>query len=157
MCGNEEMAIAGIGQGNGLWPSLWCFISTILFKICKIKGHGMTIVTAISKTVVSPLGFAFVDNGDLVSGADNAHTSGETTIEQFQDLMTCWSDGIRATGGLIVSHKKDGSPLLFSKKDLTGNTKLKTLSLGILPYLIRTATCILPKGKNQQKYINCWT
>ena len=38
--GNKEVVepIAGIGQGNGLGPSLWCLISTIIIKTCK-KGH----------------------------------------------------------------------------------------------------------------------
>ena len=46
---NEDSAIAGIGQGNGLGPALWALISTIIIKMCKAKGHGMTIVTSISK------------------------------------------------------------------------------------------------------------
>ena len=94
--GNEDeyKAITGIGQGNGLGPSLWCLISTILIKMCKMKRHATTIITAISKTVVSFLGFAFVDNADLVTAADNAHTSGETIIKRMQALMTYWCGGI---------------------------------------------------------------
>ena len=68
--------------------------------------------------------------------------------------MTCWSGGICASGGLIAPEKKDGSSFLFSRIDLTGNNTPKILSLGIIPYLIRTATSILFQGKNQQKHIN---
>ena len=68
-----RIAIAGIGQGNGLGPSLWCLISTILIKMCKMKGHATKIITTIKKTVVSLIRFSFVDDADLVTAADNAH------------------------------------------------------------------------------------
>ena len=37
--GNEDEPIAGIGQGNGIGPALWCLISTIRIKMCKMKGR----------------------------------------------------------------------------------------------------------------------
>jgi len=48
---DEDKPIAGIGQGNGLGPLLWCLTSTIIIKKCKRKGHGttITITTPISK------------------------------------------------------------------------------------------------------------
>ena len=55
---DENKPIAGIGQGNGLGPSLWCLTSTIIIKTCKRKGHRTTITTPISKKIVSLLGFA---------------------------------------------------------------------------------------------------
>ena len=70
-----------------------------------MKDHGTTIITAISRTVVSLIGFAFVDDTDLVTGANDAHTSSEMMIEQMQALMTNWCGGIRATGGLIAPTK----------------------------------------------------
>ena len=92
--GNEEEAITRIGRGDGLGPLLWCLISTIPIKMCKMKGHATTIITTISKTVVSLIGFVFADDTDLVTAADNAHASGETLIKQMQILMTCWCGGI---------------------------------------------------------------
>lgn len=86
---NEETEISQNGQENSLEPSLLCLISSILVKICKMKGRGMTIDTAISKTVVSLLIATFVDNNDLVIGAKDAHISKDTINEQFQGLMTC--------------------------------------------------------------------
>ena len=152
--GNEEAAIAEIGQGNGLRPSLWCLISTILIKMCKMKGHATTIITAISKTVVSLLGFAFVDNDDLVTAADNTHTSDATMIKQMQSLMTCWCGESWATGGLIAPTKTDCLLLLLNSFDLTGNITPKPLSLVTSSYLIRTATCILALEKNHQRHMN---
>lgn len=57
--------------------------------MCKIKGHTTTIVTAISKTVVSLLRFVFIDNTGLVSAVEDGHMSNATMIERFQALMTC--------------------------------------------------------------------
>ena len=60
---------------------------------------------AISKEVISFMGFLFIDDTDLVAGADDVHTTGATMIARFQDMMTCWNGGIRATGGLIAPEK----------------------------------------------------
>ena len=37
MYGNKDLSnpIGGIGQGNGISPSLWCLISTIIFSCCR--------------------------------------------------------------------------------------------------------------------------
>ena len=77
---NKDKAIAGINQENGLEPSLWCLINTSLIKMCKMKRHGTTIITAISRTVVSLIGFAFVDDADLVTATNNAYTFDEEMI-----------------------------------------------------------------------------
>ena len=45
-------------------------ISTILIKMCKMKGYGMIIIIVILEKVVSLLGFVFVDNTDLVTGTE---------------------------------------------------------------------------------------
>ena len=47
--GEEKTAISGIGQGNGLNPALWALIISIIFKMCKARGHGMNMTTAFSK------------------------------------------------------------------------------------------------------------
>ena len=81
--GDEETAISGIGQGNGLGPALWALISSIIFKMCKAWGHGMNMTTPISKHVISFMGFVFVDDVDLIAGVDDVNTSGATMIARF--------------------------------------------------------------------------
>ena len=71
----------------------------------KLKRYATTIITTILKTVFSLIGFVFVDDTNLMTAANNAHTSGETMIEQMQTLMTNWCGWIRATGGLIALTK----------------------------------------------------
>ena len=88
--GNEDPQnpISGIGQGNGMGPSLWCLISSIIFKDCKRRGHCTTIITAITRKVCSLLGFAFVDDADLTMAASDAQTSSTEMIHRMQALMT---------------------------------------------------------------------
>jgi len=102
---DEKKQYTGIGQGNKLGPSLWCLMSTIIIKTCKRKGHSTTIKTLISKKIVLLLGFAFVDNADLITAANNAYTSGLEIIQKMQALMTEWCGSIRATGGVIAPAK----------------------------------------------------
>ena len=73
--------------------------------MCKARGHGMNLTIPISKHVISFMGFAFVDDVDLIPGADDVDTSGATIIARFQAMMTCWNGGIRATGELIAPEK----------------------------------------------------
>ena len=73
---------ADSGQGNGLGPTLWALISSIIIKTCKAKGHGMTVITTISNQTISLLGFAFIDDADLVSVADNVYTLGTSMIAE---------------------------------------------------------------------------
>ena len=132
--GDEETAISGIGQDKGLSPVLWALISPIIFKMCKAKGHGINATTAISKQEISFMGFAFVDDIDLVADAEDVNTPGATMIARFQAITTCWNGGIRISGGLIVPEKTqwfwisfywDGWDLVYHTKDiLSGNNTL---------------------------------
>ena len=50
-------------------------------------GHGLLAVTAISGTILSLVGFAFVDDADLVDRAIHVDTPREDFIDQFQVAM----------------------------------------------------------------------
>ena len=153
---DEKEPIAGIGQGNRLGPTLWCLISTIIIKICKRKVHGTTIITQISKEIVSLLGFAFVDNTDLVLMANNAYTSGAAMIPKMQALMTDWCECIQATGGLIAPAKTRWFLVFFSGMAPTLTTKQRTPSPVILLFMIKAETCTPSQGKSLQQPLNPW-
>ena len=74
-------------------PAVRVPISSVIIKLCIVKGHGMNVTTPISKHNVSRLGFAFFNHMDLMRGADEVHTTGTTMIVGFQ-LMTCLNGGI---------------------------------------------------------------
>ena len=85
--GDEEIPIQGSGQGNGITPTTWALISSTLFQIMDRAGHGLLAITAVSLTTLSLVGFAFVDDADLVDGAIGVDTPGEDIIDQFQVAM----------------------------------------------------------------------
>ena len=105
--GNKDVAehIAGIGQGIRLDPSLWCLISILIIDTCKRKSHRTTSTTPISKKEVSLIGFAFVDNADLVTTANNAYISRLKVIQKMLTLMTERCGCFCATGGLVAPVK----------------------------------------------------
>ena len=138
--GDEEIAISGSGQGNGLGPALWVLISSIIFKMCKARGYGMNMTTAISKQEISFMGFAFVDDADLVTGAEDVNTSGATMIARFQAMMTCWNGGIRATGGLIAPEKTRWFLLSFFWDGLEWQYHTKESLPGDIFFLIKMVT-----------------
>ena len=151
---DKKVPITGIGQGNRLGPALWCFISTIIINTCKSKGHGTTIINPISKMIVALLDFIFVDDADLVTMANNASTFGAAMIPKMQALMMDWCGCIRATGGLILLPKPDGSLCHFSGMAPTLTTKQRTPSPVILLCLIKTESCTPSQGKSLQQPLN---
>jgi len=103
--GNEEVPMMGIGQGNGLGPTLWCLISTIIFRMMKKAGHGVSMVSALSLTLVQLVGFAFVDDTDLFCAAQTSYTAAEVLSVDFQAALHRWTGGLIATGGAIAPEK----------------------------------------------------
>ena len=103
--GNKIIPLAGCGQGNGLGPTLWALISSVVIDMCKEAGHDIEIATAITKMILSLMGFAFVDNADLAQAAPDQDTSKAEMINDFQEFMERWEGGIRASGGAICQNK----------------------------------------------------
>ena len=54
--------------------------------MCKVKGHGITITSSISKIEISLIGFAFVNDAGLVSGSNDVDATGTELIPKFQAL-----------------------------------------------------------------------
>ena len=81
--GDEPVPIMGIGQGNGLGPTLWCLISTILLRMMQQAGHGVSMISALSLYLLQLVGFAFVDDTDLFCAGKTATTSGEALSPDF--------------------------------------------------------------------------
>ena len=50
------------------------------------------------------MGYAFVDDTDLISST-SIHATSPETIATMQKALTMWEGGIRATGGVIVPSK----------------------------------------------------
>ena len=80
-------------------------MSSVVIDMCKEAGHGIEIATAITKMILSLMGFAFVDNADLAQAAPDHETSGEEMINDIQEFMRRWEGSIRASGGAICPNK----------------------------------------------------
>ena len=62
-------------------------------------GHGVRITSALTNTIISLVGFAFVDDTDLFCvGFTSTTTGGEDLAASFQNALDRWSGGLRATG-----------------------------------------------------------
>jgi hypothetical protein len=135
--------IQGVGQGNGAGPQIWALVSTTVLNMLRDKGYGARFRAAMSNKQLSLVGYAFVDDTDLVL-ADN--TSAKDTIKEMQNSLTAWEGGIRTTGGAIVPEKshwyliefgwKDGQPFYQPVAHTPGQLQVRN-SDGILQSLRR--------------------
>jgi hypothetical protein len=103
--GNEVIPISGIGQGNGMGPTLWALISSKLLLMMHTAGHGVRITSALTNTIISLVGFAFVDDTDLFCAGSTSTTTGAALAADFQEALDRWSGGLRATGGALAPTK----------------------------------------------------
>ena len=95
----------GISQGNGLGPTLWCLISAILFRMMQKAGYRVSMVFALSLSLIQLVGFVFVDDTHLFCVGKTAKTSGEMLSTDFQAALHQWTGGLIVTGGSIAAEK----------------------------------------------------
>jgi len=55
--GDKPIPISGIGQGNGLGPTLLALISTNILRIMEKAGHGINLLTSISLMTLAIVGY----------------------------------------------------------------------------------------------------
>ena len=103
--GNETVPLSGIGQGNGIGPTLWALISSKLFAMMSAAGHGVHLKTSLTGSPISLVGFAFVDDTDLFIAGSDPNTSGEDLVAEFQTTLDRWAGGLIATGGALAPEK----------------------------------------------------
>ena len=92
--GDKTIPLAGCGQGNGLGPTLWALISTVILTMCRRAGHRMKFDTSITRLPISFMGYLFVDDADIVQGSDDVNTSGKSLLSDFQKFMRRWNGSI---------------------------------------------------------------
>ena len=87
----------GILQGNASGPAIWTIISSLIFDILRQKGHSDRFCSAISKELYLLVGFAYVDDCDLIQ-------SGQDPLEVAKSMQTVvqkWGDLMEVTGGAL--------------------------------------------------------
>lgn len=99
--GDRNPPIQGLGQGNGAAPTGWAVISTPLINMMRTAGFGFQMLTCISKSLISFLCYAFVDDTDLVHTGQSVDTPGSDIIRDMRRFVQYWEGGLRATGGAL--------------------------------------------------------
>ena len=64
----------GVYQGNGAGPIIWAVVSSPLLQILKEDGYGTFFQSSISRLPIRTVGFAFVDDTDLIQTAKRNKT-----------------------------------------------------------------------------------
>ena len=104
----------GILQGNGSGPVLWLAVSTPLIEMMRTRGHGIKFKTPLSSVNDNFVGFAFVDDTDLVQGDLRMATLDiEDVFKDMQEAIDCWEGGLKTTGGAIRPDKSFAYPISF--------------------------------------------
>ena len=111
---NAAIPFQGILQGNGAAPTIWVLVSTPLLNMLRTAGNGAHIISPISKESSHIVGFAFVDDTDLITyNMRNKDTSVEDTMIEMQSSIDRWEGGLCTTGGAIVLEKSWVYPIDF--------------------------------------------
>ena len=81
MTNTSRIPFQGIGQGNGTGPTIWVAVSTTLLNMIKNAKDGLFFESPLSLDKHHFVGFAFVDDTDLVTGNLN------DSIIQIEDVL----------------------------------------------------------------------
>jgi len=77
--------IHGIGQGNGADPAIWAVVSTPLLNVLREKGLGCEIICPISCEYFRFVGYAFVDNTDIIQSMLTENPG--TALQKIQEAI----------------------------------------------------------------------
>ena len=91
----------GVGQGNGAGPAIWAVVSTPVLEMMRKQGHGAVFKMAIKGDDIRLVGFAFVDDSDILQTASHLDGDISELLQQAQQGLDCFVGGMSATGGQV--------------------------------------------------------
>jgi hypothetical protein len=77
----------GVGQGNGAGPAIWAVVSTPLLDMLRNSGVGSFFKSPISGKEIRFVGYAFVDDTDLIQTAHGSIDSGREVVTELQRAL----------------------------------------------------------------------
>ena len=101
----EEGPMSGMGQGNGAAPASWAVISTPMLDIMRKRGHCTIFKALISGDELKIVGFAFVDDKDLLRASRPGEQTYHEVAQDMQNGLDLWEGLLKATGGALVPEK----------------------------------------------------
>jgi hypothetical protein len=96
--------IHGNGQENGSGLAIWAVVSSPLLDRLRASGVGAEFIYPLSSLSTSFVGYAFVDDSNLVV-AKLSFSSFHEAANALKPAMDTWEQGITATSGAIVPEK----------------------------------------------------
>jgi len=86
------LPLHGIGQGNGTGPDIWAVVSTPLLNLLCSASYGCTIILPILKESFKVVGYAFVDDTNIIQSMPTLDTS--TSLQELQKATDLWEQGL---------------------------------------------------------------
>ena len=99
-----DRPMQGLYQGNGAGPVIWAAVSSPILQRLREKGFGTQFVSSLSQSRTNIVGFAFVDDTDLIHTATDNEDITEVK-EALQQSVDHWEGLIKATGGALSVDK----------------------------------------------------
>ena len=96
----NERPMQGLYQGNGAGPVIWAAVSSPILQILRDLKFGTQFVSGITGARTQIVGFAFVDDTDLIQTAKQQESIHDV-MERLQDSLNHWEGLIKATGGAL--------------------------------------------------------
>jgi hypothetical protein len=93
----------GIGQGNGAGPAIWAVVSTPLLNVLRQKGFGCEFVMPLSKRWFQFVGYAFVDDTDVIQS--QLLNDPFQALKSLQLAIDSWEKSLKVTCGALVPEK----------------------------------------------------
>ena len=115
----------GVYQGNGAGPIIWAVVSSPLLQILREDGFGTFFDTSISRKTIRIVGYAFVDDTDLIQTAKDGQSFDEV-LDEMQKALNLWEGLIKTTGGALAVDKCRWWGIDFEWKN--GNWRYKTVA-----------------------------
>ena len=139
---HTAIPLMGLLQGNGAGPTIWVLVSTPLLNMLRTANHGAHLLSAISQEAAHFVGFAFVDDTDLVTfRADDFTITDDEIFDDMQVSIDRWEEGLRITGGAIVPAKSWVYPIAFEFLD-DGRWRYKTMAENDYQFSVKDHTGI---------------
>ena len=85
-----ENAPQGVLQGNAAGPVVWTILSSVIFTILRDQGFCDSFCMCLSKETFQLLGFAFVDDTDLII-TSNEDDNDATIYNKLQKSIDFWN------------------------------------------------------------------
>ena len=104
--GDLENELQGVLQGNTAGSDIWSALSSVIFDVLHKRGFAEKIVSGIYKQIFTLVGFAYVDDSDLIQSGTNP----VEVLSSMQSLINSRGSLIEVTrgGGLFVQIRAGG-------------------------------------------------